>query len=78
MSPDAIDQELSRDPFVPLRLHLSDGSTIDIHNPGLSFIARLALYVARTDSPHSRIMDHFRLISRRHILSIELLESAAA
>lgn len=77
MTAEAIDQELSRDPFVPLRLHLSDGTTLDIHNPGLAFIARMAVYVARTDRPHSRIMDDFRLISLRHIVSIELLEPAA-
>ena len=76
MSPEAIDQELSREPFVPLRLRLSDGTTIDIHNPGLAFIAHFALYVARTDRPHSRIMDDFRLISLSHIMSLELLEAA--
>ena len=75
MHPEAIDQELSREPFVPIRLHLTDGSTFDIYNPGLSFIARLALYVARSDRPHSRIMDDFRLISLRHIVSVELLEN---
>ena len=77
MTAEAIDQELSREPFVPLRLRLSDGSIVDIHNPGLSFIAHMALYVARTDRPNSRIMDDFRLISISHILSLELLEPAA-
>jgi hypothetical protein len=77
MSPEAIDLELSREPFVPIRLHLDDGSTVDIDNPGLCFIARLALYIARTDRPHSRIMDDFRLISLRHIVSVELLEPAS-
>lgn len=77
MTAEAVDQELSRDPFVPIRLHLSDGSSIDVHNRGLAFIARLALYVARTDRPHSRIMDDFRLVSINHIVSVELLEPAA-
>lgn len=75
MTAEAIDQELTRDPFVPVRLHLSDGGTVDIHNPGLAFIARMAVYVARTDRPHSRIMDDFRLISIRHIVSLELLDN---
>ena len=59
-------------------VHLSDGSTVDVHNPGLAFIARMALYVARTDRPHSRIMDDFRLVSLRHVVSLELLEPAAS
>jgi hypothetical protein len=75
MTAEAIDMELSRDPFVPLRLHLSDGSAIDVHNPGLCFIARMALYVARTDRPHSRIMDDFRLVSLRHVVSVEQLDN---
>jgi len=50
---------------------------VDIQNPGLAFIARLAVYVARTDRPHSRIMDDFRLVSLNHIVSVELLEPAA-
>jgi len=77
MTAEAIDKELARDPFVPIRLHLSDGNSIDIQNPGLAFIARLAVYVARTDRPHSRIMDDFRLVSLNHIVSVELLEPAA-
>ena len=77
MLPEAIDRELSREPFVPVRLHLSDGSSVDVQNPGLTLIAHGALYVARTDRPHSRIMDDFRLISLRHIVRIELLEPAS-
>ena len=76
MLPQAIDQELTREPFVPLRLHLSDGATVDIHNPGLTLIASGSIYVARTDRPHSRIGDDFRVISLRHIVRIELLEPA--
>jgi hypothetical protein len=78
MMPEAIDRELSREPFVPVRLHLTDGATFDITNPGLAFIAHGALYVARTDRPHSRIMDDCRLISLRHIVRLELLEASAA
>ena len=74
MTAQAIDQELSRDPFVPLRLNLSNGHTVDITNPGLAFIAKMAIYVARTDRPQSRIVDDFRLISLRHIVSIDLLD----
>jgi hypothetical protein len=38
----------------------------------------MALYVARTDRPDTRIMDDFRLVSVSHVVSVELLESAAA
>jgi len=51
---------------------------LDVHNPGLTFIARGALDVARADRPHSRIMDDFKLVSLRPIVSVELLEPASA
>lgn len=77
MTAEALDRELNREPFVPVRLHLSNGQAVDIHNPGLTFIARMSLYVARTDRPNSRIMDDVQLISLRHIARVELLEPAA-
>ena len=76
MTANTLDHELSREPFLPFRLHLSDGRTADVQNPGLSFIARLALYLARTDRPNSRISDDFHVISLRHIVSIEMVETA--
>ena len=51
MNPEALAQELDREPFIPLRLRLSEGRTFDIQNPGLCFIARLGLYVFRASSP---------------------------
>jgi hypothetical protein len=70
MMPDAVNAELSREPFVPLRFFLSDGRTLVIRNPGLTFINRGALYVARIDRPNSRLADDLDVISLRHIVSI--------
>ena len=75
MNPEALLSELEREPFVPIRLNLTDGSKIDIQNPGLSFINNLALYLARTDRPNSRLAADFRLISLRHIVSVEQIEA---
>jgi hypothetical protein len=47
MTSEALDHELNREPFRPVRLHLADGSAVDIPTPYLSFINRRALYVAR-------------------------------
>lgn len=76
MTAEALDQELSREPFIPFRLRLSDGQIVDVLDPGLALIAKMALYVARTDRPHSRIADDFRMLSLRHIVSVELIEPA--
>jgi hypothetical protein len=71
MLPAALDQELSRDPFVLIRIHLSDGHSYVVRNPSLCFINRGALYFARTDRPHSRLTDDIDVIDLRHITRVE-------
>ncbi len=75
--PEALAAELEREPFVPLRLHLTDGRSVEIYNSGLCFIARQGLYVFRTDRPHAALADDVVLISLRHIVSLEQLEPSA-
>ena len=74
MMPDALDHELSREPFVPLRVFLDDGRTIIIRNPGLCYINRGSVYIARVDRPNSRLAADVEFISLRHIVSVEQIE----
>ena len=76
MNPDALAAELNRDPFIPLRLHLSDGRKVDVRNPGLCFIARMALYFFRA-KPHDALAEDVQVISLRHIASVETLPPRA-
>ncbi len=75
MNPEALAQELNREPFIPLRLRLSDGRTFDIQNPGPCFIARLALYAFRA-KPRDALAEEVDVISLRHIVSIETVTTA--
>lgn len=72
MNPQALAQQLDREPFIPLRLRLSDGRTVEITNPGLCFIAHLGLYFFRA-KPHQSLAEDVELISLRHIVSIETI-----
>lgn len=74
MNPETLASELEREPFIPLRLHLSDGRTMNIANPGLCYIARLALYLFRVDRPHTALADDVQVVSLRHIVSVETVE----
>jgi len=74
MNPQTLAQELNREPFVPLRLRLADGRSFDIRNPGLCFIARLALYAFRA-KPRSALAEDVAIISLRHIVSVETIDS---
>ena len=76
MNPDALAAVLNRDPFIPLRLHLSDGRKVDIRNPGLCFIARMALYFFRA-KPHDALAEDVQVISLRHIASVQTLPPPA-
>lgn len=75
MRPETLAHELEREPFIPLRLRLSDDRTLDIMNPGHCFIARLALYAFR-GKPRHTVAEDVEVISLRHIVSFETLESS--
>jgi hypothetical protein len=77
MNPEALAQELDREPFVPLRIHLADGRNIDVRNPGLCFIARLSLYVFAA-KPRNSLSQDVQLISLRGIVSMEQLAPSEA
>lgn len=79
MTPQAINQELKKEPFTPFRLKISDGSTVDVHNPGLVFISNLSVYVfyPEANDPKSRVGD-WRLISLPHVVSFEPIRTVAA
>ncbi len=41
-------------PLVPVRLHVSDGHSDLVRNPGMCTIMRGTLYIARIDRPNSQ------------------------
>jgi len=71
MLPEAMENELAREPFIPLRIYLDDGRTYLIGNPGRCLINRGSMYIARIDRPHTHLADDLDLISLRHIVSVE-------
>lgn len=71
MNPEALNQDLVREPFVPLRLTLTTGEKLEIADPGTVFINNLALYVFGVRRQGDRIADQSRLISLRHIVQVE-------
>ena len=76
MNPETLANELARDPFIPVRLHLSDGRKLEIQNPGLCFIARLALYAFRPGKRRSILAEDVDVVSLRHIVSGETIAPA--
>jgi len=77
MNPEALAKELNRDPFIPLRVRMVDGRHLDVVNPGLCLIARLALYVF-AGKPHDALAEDVQIISLRGIVSVETLAPTQA
>ena len=73
MTDEAINEELIRKPFVPLRLYLDDGRQFEVYNPSLCIVNFGSMYVARTDRPDSRLAADMDLISISHIARVELI-----
>ena len=78
MTPLAIDEELTREPFVPVRLYVSDGHSYLIRNPGLCTIMRGTLYIARVDRPKSRLLDDMDAVDCTHVTRIEQVDEPSA
>lgn len=75
MNPEALNEYLEKQPFVPLRLHLPDGRKVVIDNPDTAFIANLAVHFFRVRRKGSHIADESFLLSLRHIVSIDQLSN---
>jgi hypothetical protein len=78
MTPQAIDEELAREPFAPVRLYVSDGHSYLIRNPGLCTIMRGTLYIARVDRPKSRLLDDMDAVDCAHVTRVEQIDEASA
>ena len=72
MRPESIRDELHRQPFVPLRLHLTDGKTYDIRHPEMIIVTSREVYVGREEtSPDSGIAKGLDLVSLLHVVRVE-------
>ena len=76
MNPETLNSLLKRDPFVPLRLTLTTGETVEIDNPVPVFIENLAVHIFGVKRAGEHLADWSRLISLRHIVKIEQVEGA--
>jgi hypothetical protein len=78
MTSEDIKQELVREPFVPLRLHLSDGRAIDISYPGTAWTRQNTLLVVHPLGKGTAAIDNFDVIAMGVIERIERLNETSA
>jgi hypothetical protein len=71
MTPEDVNQELEREPFVPLRLHLSSGQKIAIEYPNSAFVRQNTLLVVHRLAPRTAMIGNYDVIALRLIERIE-------
>lgn len=72
MKPEEFIELLEERPFVPLRLHMSNGRTHEVRHPEMAIVGEdvVAFGIEREDSDYPRI----RLVSLPHINEIEQIQ----
>ena len=62
-------------PFVPLRIHLTDGMNYDIYHPDLILVLRSRLDIGVGADPKTGVLDHVEHCSLLHVVRVEELPS---
>ena len=78
MSPEALREMLERQPFIPFRIHLSDGRSFVITRPKLVFIGGSTTVIGLVRNTESEFFDVPVIIANRHIVSLEPIVEAVA
>ena len=77
MNPEEINKFLRATPFIPFRVHTSDGKHFDIDHPEMAFLTRMALSIARPIADSTKdISLRADSISPLHIVRLEPLVPA--
>lgn len=71
MRPEELKALLRRQPFVPIRIHLTDGTTYDIRHPEMAFLTRSTVEIGMEEQPGSGIADQVMYCSLVHVVRVE-------
>ena len=78
MTSEDVKQELERDPFVPLRLHLASGKTIDVPFPNTAWVRQNTLVIVHPLRRGTVEIGNYDVVALRLIERIEQLNEANA
>lgn len=70
MDAEALEDRLRRQPFIPIRIKLSNQEVVDIRNPSLVVVMKRDIFIA------DQSKDRFHIYSLMHIVGIESLQAA--
>jgi hypothetical protein len=73
MRPEELMELLRVRPFVPLRIHLTDGQTYDVRHPDLVLVLRQRVDVGLQPDPATGVLERVAHCSLLHIVRVEEL-----
>jgi hypothetical protein len=76
MRADELTELLRTQPFVPLRIHMTDGSTYDIYHPDLVLVLRQRVDIGLQPDPATNVLERVEHCSLLHIVRVEELPPA--
>jgi hypothetical protein len=71
MRPEELSKILQRQPFIPFRIHLTDGKTYDIRHPENLMILRSRLDIAVDRDPATGVIGQVDFVSLLHLVRVE-------
>lgn len=77
MAPNDIRDKLNRQPFQPLRVHVSDGAAYELRHPGDAAVIQTEMYIG-VEPDDSGIPRRAIYVDTRHVTRIEPLPGSAA
>ncbi|HWG46108.1 MAG TPA: hypothetical protein VN688_25325 [Gemmataceae bacterium] len=63
-------------PFVPLRLHMTDGQTYDIRHPDLVIVLQSRAVIGIAPNPTTGVVERTEHLSLFHIVRVEELQTS--
>jgi hypothetical protein len=66
-----------RQPFVPFRLHLTDGVVYEVHHPDMMVVSRRTVAVGVPAGAGQPFAERVDLLSMLHIVRVEEIQSPA-
>lgn len=76
MAPNDIRAKLDRQPFQPMRIHVSDGSAYEVHHSSHAWVTRVELIIG-IDPDESGLVRRSIYVDPRHVSRIEILDTGS-
>ncbi len=78
MNAPELTKHLREQPFVPLRLHMSDGSSFDIRHPENAIVTTQTIYVVTHEDPKTGVAEDVQWLSLRQLVRVEQRAAASS